>query len=64
MIERARPSKNPKHITSIFSIYFFFYNVILYAKCISLICHSTIAIPKKGNVGRHFWTVHKNYDAD
>lgn len=35
-----------------------------YSKCICLICQSTIATPKKGNVERHFWTVHKNYDTD
>ncbi|KAF7650099.1 hypothetical protein LDENG_00131240 [Lucifuga dentata] len=35
-----------------------------YSKCVCLICQSIIAIPKKGNVERHFRTVHKNYDTD
>lgn len=33
-------------------------------KCVCLICQSTIAIPKKGNVERHFRTLHKNYHTD
>ena len=32
--------------------------------CICLICQTTIAIPKKGKVERHFRTVHKKYDTD
>uniref|UniRef100_H2Z396 SPIN-DOC-like zinc-finger domain-containing protein n=1 Tax=Ciona savignyi TaxID=51511 RepID=H2Z396_CIOSA len=35
-----------------------------FSKCVCLICRSTIAVPKKGNVERHFWTVHKSYDTD
>ncbi|KAL2087224.1 hypothetical protein ACEWY4_018283 [Coilia grayii] len=34
------------------------------SKCICLICRASIAIPKKGNVERHYRTVHKNYDSD
>lgn len=33
-------------------------------KCVCLICQSTIAIPKKGNVERHFRTLHKNCHTD
>ena len=35
-----------------------------HSKCVCLICQSTIAIPKKGNVERHFRTVHRNHDTD
>ncbi|KAJ8352117.1 hypothetical protein SKAU_G00235930 [Synaphobranchus kaupii] len=35
-----------------------------FSKCVCLICQSTIAIPKKGNVERHFRTVHGKYDTD
>ena len=41
-----------------------FFFTMSYAKCVCLICQSTIATPKKGNVERHFWTVHRNYDTD
>uniref|UniRef100_A0A8D0G4L1 Uncharacterized protein n=1 Tax=Sphenodon punctatus TaxID=8508 RepID=A0A8D0G4L1_SPHPU len=34
------------------------------SKCMCLICHSTIAVPKKCNVARHFGCVHKNYSTD
>ena len=34
------------------------------SKCVCLICQRAIAIPKKGNVERHFQTVHKNFDVD
>ena len=33
-------------------------------RSVCLICQSTIAIPKKGNVERHFRTAHKNYDTN
>ena len=32
--------------------------------CICLICQTSIAIPKKGNVERHFRTVYKKYKYD
>ena len=35
-----------------------------FSKCVCLICQFTIAIPKKGNVERHFQTVHSKYDTD
>ena len=35
-----------------------------FSKCVCLICQCTIALPKKGNVERHFWTAHKNYDTE
>lgn len=35
-----------------------------FSKCVCLICQSSIAIPKKGNVERHFRTVHGKYEAD
>ena len=35
-----------------------------YSKCVCMICQSTVAIPKKRNVERHFRTVHRNYDTD
>ena len=35
-----------------------------FSKCVCLICQSTIAIPKKGNVERHFQTVHGKFDID
>ena len=41
-----------------------FFPTMSYSKCVFLICQSTIAIPKKGNVERHFRTVHRNYDTD
>lgn len=41
--------------------YFFVYSN---AKSICLICNASVAIPKKGNLERHFKTVHKNYDTD
>ena len=59
----AVPSKKPKtyHFHGMGGGLFF---TISYSKCICLICQSTITIPKKGNVERHFRTVHRNYDTD
>ena len=37
---------------------------MIFSKCVCLICQSTISIPKKGNVERHFRTVHAKYDTD
>lgn len=58
----AVPKKKPKR-------YYFhweweeeFFFTMSYSKCVCLICQSAIAIPKKGNVERHYRTVHKNYD--
>lgn len=31
-------------------------------KCICIICLSSVALPKRGNVERHFKTIHKQYD--
>ena len=41
-----------------------FFSTMSNLKCVCLICQSTIAIPKKGNVEEHFRTVHRNYDTD
>lgn len=60
----AGPSKKPKtyHFHTEWEVDFFF--TMSFSKCVCLICQSVIAIPKKGNVERHFRTVHKNYDTD
>jgi len=60
----AGPSKKPKtyHFHTEWEEDFFF--TMSYSKCVCLICQCAIAIPKKGNVERHFRTVHKNYDID
>ncbi len=59
----AEPSKKPKtyHFHSEWEDFFF---TMSYSKCVCLICQSTIAIPKKGNVEQHSRTVNKNYDTD
>lgn len=31
-------------------------------KCLCLICRATIALPKKGNIERHFLSLHKKYE--
>lgn len=41
--------------------YFF---VMSNSKCFCLICSTSIAIPKKGNVQRHFQTMHETYDTE
>lgn len=60
----AGPSKKPKtyHFHAEWEEEFFF--TMSYSKCVCLICQTSIAIPKKGNVERHFRTLHKNYDSD
>ena len=60
----AGPSKKPKtyHFYPEWEEDFLF--TMSYSKCVCLICQSTITIPKKGNVERHFRTVHRNYDTD
>ena len=64
MSEVAGSSKKPKtyHFHAEWEDDFFFHDVICssYSKCVCLICQATIAIPKKGNVERHFRTVHRN----
>lgn len=35
-----------------------------HSKCVCLICQSSIALPKKGNVERHFRMVHRTFDTD
>ncbi|XP_051259245.1 general transcription factor II-I repeat domain-containing protein 2-like [Dicentrarchus labrax] len=60
----AGPSKKPKtyHFHTEWEEDFSF--TMSYSKCVCLICKSTIAIPKKGNVERHFRTIHKSYNTD
>lgn len=41
--------------------YFF---VMSNSKCVCLICQATISLPKKGNLERHFTTMHKRYEKD
>ena len=57
--------KNPRQTTLMrngWKTYFIF--TMSFAKCICRICQITIAILTKGNVERHFRTVHKKYDTD
>ena len=63
MSEGAGPSKKTKtyHFHTEWEEFFF---TMSFSKCICLICQCTIAIPKKGNVERHFRTIHKKYDTD
>ncbi|CAL9684523.1 unnamed protein product [Knipowitschia caucasica] len=60
----AGPSKKSKtyHFHSQWEEDYFF--MMTFSKCVCLICQSTIAIPKKGNVERHFRTMHRKYDTD
>ena len=60
----AKPSKKPKtyHYHTEWEEDFFF--IMSFSKCVCLICQCTIALPKKGNVERHFRTAHKNYDTE
>ena len=64
MSEGAGPSKKAKtyHFHTEWEVDFFF--TMSFSKCVCLICRSTIAVPKKGNVERHFRTVHRRYDTD
>ena len=41
-----------------------FFFTISFSKCVCFICQSTIKIPKKSNVERHFRTLHGKYDTD
>lgn len=41
--------------------YFF---IMVKNKCCCLICNTSIALPKKGNVERHFRTLHNKYEID
>lgn len=41
--------------------YFF---VMVKDKCCCLICNNSVSLPKKGNVERHFKTVHSKYDTN
>ena len=38
--------------------------VMSHSKVICLICKASVALPKKGNVERHYRSVHKAYDSD
>lgn len=60
----AGPSKKTKtyHFHMEWEVDFFFN--MSFSKCVCLICQSTIAIPKKGNVERHFRTVHGKYNTN
>ena len=64
MSEGAGPSKEAKtyHFHTEWEVDFFF--TMSFSKCVCLICHSTIAVPKKGNVERLFRTVLGRYDTD
>ncbi|KAL7376443.1 hypothetical protein ABVT39_008228 [Epinephelus coioides] len=64
MSGKAGPSKKPKtyHYHTEWEEDFFY--TMSFSKCVCLICQSTIALPKKRNVERHFRTVHKNYDTE
>lgn len=50
------------HFHTEWEVDFFF--TMSFSKCVCLICRATVAIPKKGNLERHFWTVHRKYDTD
>ena len=41
--------------------YFF---VMFNSRCVCLICHASISLPKKGNVERHFTIMHNKYTKD
>lgn len=41
-----------------------FFFTMSFSQCLWLICQCAIAIPKKGNVERHFRTIHRTYDTD
>ena len=56
--------KRQKHITSTRNGRWTFFSQMSFSKCVCLMCSSTIAVPKKGNVERHFRTVHGRYDTD
>ena len=60
----AGPSKKKKiyHFHTEWEEDFFF--TMTFSKCVCLVCQSTVAIPKKGNVERHFRTLHGTYDTE
>ena len=41
-----------------------YFVVMSHSKVICLICKASVALPKKGNVERHYRSVHKAYDSD
>ena len=41
--------------------YFF---IMFISRCVCLICHASISLPKKGNLERHFTIMHKKYTKD
>ena len=41
-----------------------YFCVISNSKCVCLICQAIISLPKKGNLERHFTTMHKRYEND
>lgn len=43
------------------ALYFF---TMYQDKCLCLICRVTVAYPKKGNLERHFSSLHENYEND
>lgn len=64
MIAGAGPSKKPKmyHFHAEWEEDFSF--TMSDSKCVCLICHTSIAIPKKGNMERLFRTLHVKYGSD
>ena len=68
MSEGAGSSKTKTHITFIRNGRWTFLHDVIFedkqTKSVGLIRQSTIAIPKKGNMERHFRTVHGKYDTD
>ena len=41
-----------------------FFSTFFKNKCLCLICGSTVAVPKRHNVERHFKTCHRNFDVN
>lgn len=41
-----------------------FFFTMVKDKCVCLVCRSSVALPKRGNLERHFKTLHKNYETD
>lgn len=50
------------HFNDEWEINYFF--KMIKEKCVCLICRSTISLPKKGNIERHYNAHHKNYEND
>lgn len=61
MAAEAKKSKNYHFHSEWEEDYFFVYSN---DKSICLICNAKVALPKKGNLERHFKTVHKSYDTN